>query len=96
MEPADDYINYLQREWSLSGTLVLRDHGVESDLKAIHEWVSWFIVNGAGDKEYELILSHIDHSLNLDIPFAATFTVREALISAVRERMKDPRHSRSR
>ena len=89
MEPADDYIDYLKREWALSGALVLRDHGVESDLGAIHEWVSWFIVNGSGDPEYELILSYIDHSLNLDIPFAATSTVRESLISAARSRLRD-------
>ncbi|QDG94281.1 hypothetical protein NIBR502774_14235 (plasmid) [Rhizobium sp. NIBRBAC000502774] len=65
---------------------------MESDLKTIHDWVSWFIANGAGDDQYELILSHIDHSLNLDIPFAATATVRESLISAARSRLKDPRH----
>ncbi|WP_247221334.1 hypothetical protein [Shinella oryzae] len=96
MEPTDDYIGYLQQEWSISGALVLRDHGVGSDLEAIQEWVSWFIVNGRQDQDYELILSRIDHSLNLDIPFAATSTVRESLISTVRSKLKDPLYPHAR
>ncbi|UPA28051.1 hypothetical protein K6301_23925 (plasmid) [Shinella oryzae] len=80
----------------MSGALVLRDHGVGSDLEAIQEWVSWFIVNGRQDQDYELILSRIDHSLNLDIPFAATSTVRESLISTVRSKLKDPLYPHAR
>ncbi len=90
MEPTDDYIGYLQQEWSISGAFVLRNHGVGSDLEAIHEWISWFILNGRRDQEYELILSRIDHSLNLDIPFSATSAVRESLISTARSKLKDP------
>lgn len=88
MESDHEQIQFLQREWNEIGRLVLRDHGVEDDLQSVHEWVSWFIVNGKGEERFELILSYIDHSLNLDIPFAASARVRETLIAIARQRMR--------
>lgn len=86
MQSDREQIQFLQKEWNEIGRLVLRDHGVEEDLESVHEWISLFIVNGKGDESFELILSYIEHSLNLDIPFAATARVRETLIAMVRER----------
>lgn len=90
MSITQEEVDYIQREWADLGRLVLRDHGVVNDLEAIYRWVGWFIANGAQDEDYALILSHAYHSLNLDIPFAATHNVREKLIAAARFRLNEP------
>lgn len=78
----------LRQEWSEGGRIVLQDDADGSDHSAVHRWVARLIDGDIADDDG--ILSLVHHSLNFDIPFAATRGVREELLHVVRMKIRDP------
>lgn len=77
----------LAMEWKSCGRLVLQDDDDPRDHDAIDRWIMELIDRPSGSPEDDHIRSLVYHSLNFDIPFAATRNVRERLMDLVRKRL---------
>ncbi len=86
----EDLLRHLSTDWARSGRSVVADDDSPIDHRDIEDWVAHFIEDNHqtdGD-ERGLILALIYHSLNFDIPFAATRNVRAELLQIARENLK--------
>ncbi|MDR6293920.1 MULTISPECIES: hypothetical protein [Inquilinus] len=91
MAPSDpDEWAALRREWAEGGRVVLQDDANGSDHSIVHHWIMRLIDGEIVDDDRDGILSLVYHSLNFDIPFAATKGVRDELLQVVRMKIKDP------
>ncbi|KGM32749.1 hypothetical protein [Inquilinus limosus] len=91
MAPSDrDELAALRKEWVESGRSVLQDDAGGGDQSVLHHWVVRLIDGDIVDDDRDGILSLVYHSLNFDIPFAATRGVREELRHVIRMKIKDP------
>jgi hypothetical protein len=80
----------LRQEWAEGGRLVLQDDADGSDHGIVDHWIARLIDGDIADADKDGILSLVYHSLNFDIPFAATKDVRDELLHLVRMKIKDP------
>ena len=87
-DPAE--LTALRQEWTEGGRLVLRDDANGSDHSDLHHWVLRLIDGDITDDDRDGILSLVYHSLNFDIPFAATKGVRDELLHVIRMKIRDP------
>jgi hypothetical protein len=87
---APDELAALRQEWSEGGRLVLQDDADGGDHSIVHHWIMRLIDGEIVDDDRDGILSLVYHSLNFDIPFAATKGVRDELLHVVRMKIKDP------
>lgn len=79
----------LRSEWIGGGRLVVGDDSSPSDQDSIYRWVLTFIDGGADDPDYGVVLGLVYHSLNFDIPFSATKSVRDDLMHMARTKLED-------
>jgi hypothetical protein len=84
----------LKQEWIESGRFVLRDDDHPKDHTEIHNWLLEFLDKEERSDEDEYIASCVYHSLNFDIPFPATKSVRCELLNIVRMKIKNPQWMR--
>jgi hypothetical protein len=84
----------LKKEWVGGGRFVLRDDDHPEDHREIHNWLLELLDKEERSDEDEYIASCVHHSLNFDIPFAATKGVRRELLNIVRMKIRDPRWMR--
>jgi hypothetical protein len=87
---APDELAALRQEWTEGGRLVLQDDANGGDHGDLTRWVVRLVDGDIADDERDGILSLVYHSLNFDIPFAATKGVRDELLHVVRMKIKDP------
>lgn len=87
---APEELAALKKEWIEGGRHVLQDDADGSDHSVVHHWVVRLIDGGILDDDRDGILSLVHHSLNFDIPFAATKGVRDELLHVVRMKIRDP------
>ncbi|WP_395680510.1 hypothetical protein [Inquilinus sp.] len=87
---APDELAALRREWAEGGRIVLQDDAEGGDHSAVHHWIVRLLDGDIADDDRDGILSLVYHSLNFDIPFAATKGVRDELLQVVRTKLKDP------
>ena len=80
----------LKAEWVGGGEIILKADRQTEDHGDIYKWVLDFLDNGSRDPDYGYFLSTLYHSLNFDIPFEATSSVREELLQMARMKIKDP------
>lgn len=85
-----DELAALRQEWSEGGRIVLQDDADGGDHSIVHHWIVRLIDGDIADDDRDGILSLVYHSLNFDIPFAATKGVRDELLHVVRMKIKDP------
>ncbi|OWJ57080.1 hypothetical protein [Inquilinus limosus] len=91
MAPSDrDELAALRKEWVECGRAVLQADADGGDHSILHHWVVRLIDGDIADDDRDGILSLVYHSLNFDIPFAATRGVREELRHVVRMKIRDP------
>ncbi|SEP46262.1 hypothetical protein SAMN04487843_12338 [Methylobacterium sp. ap11] len=81
---------FLEREWRDLGGFVVQDDPDPADHDAIHAWVLDFIDSGVDDPDDPYVHGLIGHSLDFDIPFAATERVRGELMTIARRKRADP------
>ncbi|MGF6229841.1 hypothetical protein QFZ27_003796 [Inquilinus ginsengisoli] len=86
---APDELAALRQDWTEGGRLVLQDDANGDDHGIVHHWVVRLIDGDIADDERDSILSLVYHSVNFDIPFAATKGVRNELLHVVRMKIKD-------
>ncbi|MBK1842269.1 hypothetical protein JHL17_33220 [Azospirillum sp. YIM B02556] len=84
-----DQIESLKREWMDGGCHVLEDDDDKTDLEEVNNWIINFLDQDAMNDKDGYVVSRIYHSLNFDIPFAATKQIRDELIHVVRMKMKE-------
>ncbi|WP_018045111.1 hypothetical protein [Methylobacterium sp. 88A] len=92
--PTAQDIAALRSEWITGGRLVVGDDPSPSDHEAVYRWVLDFMDGGADDPDYGTVLGLIYHSLNFDIPFSATKSVRDDLMHMARRKLEDPQWRR--
>lgn len=80
----------LRKEWTELAGFVFQDDANGSDHSDIRHWVVRLIDGDIADDDRDGILSLVYHSLNFDIPFAATKGVRDELLHVVRMKLEDP------
>lgn len=80
----------LRREWVSGGRLVVGDDPSPSDHDSVYHWVLHFIDGNGDDPDYASIMGIIFHSLNFDIPFSATKSVRNDLMHIARRKLENP------
>ena len=80
----------LRVEWINSGFLVLGDDDHQQDHPNINRWIIDFLNKKELEGDELLIVSLICHSLNFDIPFKATKSVRSHLLRTVRMKIAHP------
>lgn len=84
----------LRSEWISGGWLVVRDDASPSDHESVYRWVLDVIDGHVDDPDHSVIITTIYHSLNFDIPFSATKSVRDELMSMARRKLEDPQWRR--
>lgn len=80
----------LRSEWITGVRLVVGDDSSPSDHESVYRWVLNFIDRSADDPDYSTVLGLIYHSLNFDIPFSATQSVRDDLMHMARRKLENP------
>ena len=88
--PTAQDIAALRSEWITGGRLVVRDDSSPSDHDSVYDWVLTYIDDGADDPDYGVVLGLVYHSLNFDIPFSATKSVRDDLMRISRRKLETP------
>jgi len=84
-----DLLNILKSEWVAGSTQIFREDCNKEDHQAISKWILGLLDQETMSESEELIVNLLHHSLNFDIPFKATASVRAELLQEVRIKIAD-------
>jgi hypothetical protein len=79
-----EFLDRLRREWLGGSAVIFGADRNKEDHRAISKWILGLLNQETLSEEDELMVSRVYHSLNFDIPFAATASVRAELLHIVR------------
>jgi transcriptional regulator CtsR len=88
-ETAREYLDRVKSEWVNGSAFIFGADSNKEDHQAISKWILGLLDQEVRSEEEECIVRLVYHSLNFDIPFRATASVRAELLQMVRIKIGD-------
>ena len=86
-----EFLDRLKSEWMSGSVVIFGADGNKEDHPALSRLILRLLDQETRSEDEDLIVSLVYHSLNFDIPFKATASVRAEMLKMVRRKIKDTR-----